>query len=256
MKSRLDTFLVENGWFETKNKAQAMILSGEVKVNGETIRKSGAIIDFTPETKIEIKTMPYVSRGGLKLEGAIKAFGIDLKDRVCLDCGASTGGFTDCMLQNGAKKVYAVDVGYNQLDWKIRNDDRVKVIERTNVKNCPFEAIYAPEDELASFCAMDLSFISVTKVLENVVKLVDSPCEFVILVKPQFEAERQNIEKGGVVRDEKVHLHVIETVKACCEGLALEVVGVVDSPIVGAKEGNKEFLLYVRREAQNAEGVG
>lgn len=244
MKSRLDTFLVENGWFETKNKAQAMILSGDVKVNGETIRKNGAIIDFTPETKIEIKTMPFVSRGGLKLEKAIKAFNINLKERTCIDCGASTGGFTDCMLQNGAAKVYAVDVGYGQLDWKIRNDNRVKVVERTNIKNCTPEDIYSDKDELPDFCAMDLSFISITKVLKNILKLVKSNCEFAILIKPQFEAGKNEIEKGGVVKNENVHIRIKEDIKKFCTSCGIEVLGITDSPVRGAKEGNKEFLLY------------
>lgn len=249
MKSRLDTYLVENGWFETKNKAQAMILAGEVKVNGETIRKSGTMIDFTPQTKIEIKTMPFVSRGGFKLEKAINTFEINLKERICIDCGASTGGFTDCMLQNGAKKVYAVDVGYGQLDWKIRNDNRVKVVERTNIKNCTPEAIYSPENELPDFelpdfCAMDLSFISIKKVLNNVKRLVKPNCEFVILIKPQFEAEKNKIEKGGVVKSKEVHEQIKEDIENFCASCRIDVSAIIDSPIKGAKEGNKEFLLY------------
>ena len=186
-KKRLDAYLCEKQYFETKTKAQNAIIAGDVQVNGETIYKPAYDIDETKEYDINIKTLKYVSRGGFKLEKALLSFNIDLKDKICLDAGASSGGFTDCMLQNQAKFVYAVDVGYGQLAWKLRqNTKQVKVIERTNIKNCDYSQIYDENDILPSFCAMDLSFISILKVLENIVKLTSKDCEIVALIKPQF----------------------------------------------------------------------
>ena len=166
-KERLDKILTDKGFFETKSKAQAAIMAGDVKVDGITITKAGFQLELKENTTFEIKSMPFVSRGGFKLDKAIKTFNINLKDKICLDAGASTGGFTDCMLQNGAKKVYSVDVGYGQIAWKLRTDERVKVIEKTNIKNCNFSDIYSDGDEKANFLTMDLSFISIKKVIKN-----------------------------------------------------------------------------------------
>ena len=255
MKKRLDSILFEHGFFETKNAAAASILAGNVKIDDTVIDKAGKLFDpdklFNPsnKSKIEIKTMPYVSRGGLKLEYAVKTFNINLKNKICIDIGASTGGFTDCMLQFGAKKVYAVDTGYNQLAWKLREDKRVIVKEKTNVKNCSFEDIFetpfVENSQMPEFMCMDLSFISIKKVLRNVLNFTKKEnAEFVFLIKPQFEAERCEIQKGGVVRDEKVHKKIIEDIKSYAENFNLEFKGLSVSPVRGAKQGNKEFLIY------------
>ena len=177
-KKRLDLILFEHGFFDTKNSASSAILAGNVKIDDKLVTKAGELFseeklfDESKPAKIEIDIMPYVSRGGLKLEHAIKEFNIDLKDKICIDMGASTGGFTDCMLQHGAKFVYALDCGYNQLSWKLKNDKRIKSIEKINVKNCTFEEIFSENDELPTFMSMDLSFISIKKVLENCKNLI------------------------------------------------------------------------------------
>ena len=241
-KERLDKILVEKGFFETKNKAQAAIMAGDVKVNGETITKAGWGLEFKENTKIEIKTLPFVSRGGLKLQKAVKEFEIALNGRVCLDAGASTGGFTDCMLQSGAQKVYAVDVGYGQIAWKLRNDPRVKVVERTNIKNCAPAEIYDENDALPDFCAMDLSFISITKVLGNIKKLMKPEnIEIMTLIKPQFEAGRKLVGKNGVVRELSTHVEVIRSVIDHAQALGLFMKRLSYSPIKGPA-GNIEYL--------------
>ena len=245
-KERLDKILVEKGFFETKNRAQAAIMAGDVKINGETITKAGWGLELKENTKIEIKTLPFVSRGGLKLQKAVKEFGIDLNGRICLDAGASTGGFTDCMLQSGAKKVYAVDVGYGQIAWKLRSDERVKVVERTNIKNCAPDAIYAENDVLPDFCAMDLSFISITKVLENIKRLMKPEnIEIMALIKPQFEAGREFVGKNGVVRELSTHIEVIRSViDFARENTGLFVQKLSYSPIKGPA-GNIEYLVLL-----------
>ena len=243
-KERLDKILVDCGYFETRQKAQAAIMAGDVKVNGETITKSGHQMINDEKTNIEIKTMPYVSRGGFKLEKALNRFGINLENRICLDAGASTGGFTDCMLQRGAKFVYAVDVGYGQFAWKLRQSEKVKVIERTNVKNCDVSEIYDGNEPIAEFCAMDLSFISITKVLPNVIKL--------LLIKPQFEAGKGLVGKNGVVREKSTHVNVIENVINCAKELGLFVCGLDFSPIKGPK-GNIEYLIHLKNEKTETE---
>ncbi|MDD3236617.1 MAG: TlyA family RNA methyltransferase [Candidatus Gastranaerophilales bacterium] len=242
-KDRLDKILFEKGYFDTKSKAQAAIMAGDVKINDETITKAGFQIEIKDNTKIEIKTMPFVSRGGFKLDKAIKTFNINLKDKTCLDAGASTGGFTDCMLQNGANKVYAVDVGYGQIAWKLRNDQRVKVVERVNVKNCVSSDIYSENDILPTFCAMDLSFISITKVLENILKLM-SPYEnqIMALIKPQFEAGKDQVGKNGVVREESTHIEVIKNVLDFAEKIGLKAINLDFSPIKGPA-GNIEYIV-------------
>lgn len=257
MKKRLDLILFEHGYFESKNSAQVNILAGNVKINDTVVSKAGELYDenklFDPNSpiKLEIKTIPYVSRGGLKLKGAVDEFKINLKNKICIDIGASTGGFTDCMLQEGAKKIYAVDVGYGQIAWKLRSNERVVVIEKINVKNCKFKDIFntetLEEEAMPEFLSMDLSFISIKKVLQNVLNFVKKEAEMVLLIKPQFEAEKNEIAKGGVVKDEAVHKKIIEAIKEYASNLGLKTVGVIKSPIQGAKQGNTEYLIYLRR---------
>ena len=245
MKERLDKILTDRGFAQNKSQAQGLILAGHVKVNGEKVTKAATQFDTQKDISIEVITLPFVSRGGLKLDKAVKAFEIDLKDKICLDAGASTGGFTDCMLQNNAKKVYAVDVGYGQIAWKIRQDERVKTIERTNIKNCGFLEIFDNEDdEKCDFCAMDLSFISITKVLENIKNfLKPDSFEIVSLIKPQFEAGREFIEKKGVVKDKNVHKNVIKNVIDFAASIGLNAQKLTFSPITGPA-GNIEYLVY------------
>lgn len=257
-KKRLDLILFEHGFFETKSAASANILAHNVKINGSVVSKAGELFDesvlFDPEkpVSIEIDSIPFVSRGGLKLEHAIKEFNIDLKDKICIDMGASTGGFTDCMLQYGAKKVIALDCGYNQLAWKLRGDKRVESIEKINVKNCTFFDVYGKdslkEEELPEFMSMDLSFISIKKVLENCKNLIRKDAHAVLLIKPQFEADRADIDKGGVVKDEKVRKKIIEDIKNFVSSVGFLTLGVIESPIQGAKSKNIEYLIYVKRE--------
>lgn len=244
-KERLDQILVDKGYFETKSKAQGAIMAGDVKINDEVITKAGYQLELKETTRIDIKSLPFVSRGGLKLDKAVKAFEIDLTDRVCLDAGASTGGFTDCMLQNNAKKVFAVDVGYGQLAWKLRSDERVKTVERTNIKNCELSEIYDDNDILPDFCAMDLSFISITKVLENVKKLMHpQKQEIVSLIKPQFEAGKELVGKNGVVREKSTHLKVINDVIEFAQSIGLYPQKLTFSPIKGPA-GNIEYLVLL-----------
>ena len=257
MKKRLDLILYELGYFETKSKAMASIIAGDVKIGTEVIKKAGEMYDFETfkekiEPKLEIKKEKFVSRGGLKLEHAIKEFKIDLKDRICFDAGASTGGFTDCMLQFGAREIWAVDCGYNQIDWKIKTNPKVHNVEKTNLKNCTFKDIYETDNkeeaELPTFLSMDLSFISIKKVLKNLLPFISKKSELVLLIKPQFEADRGDILKGGIVKDVKVHEKIIEDIKNYTKSLNLETLGVVKSPIVGNKSGNTEYLIYLKRD--------
>ena len=247
-KERLDKILTDKGFFETKSKAQAAIMAGDVKVDGIVITKAGFQIEPKENTIFEIKSMPFVSRGGFKLDKAIKAFNIDLTNKICLDAGASTGGFTDCMLQNGAKKVYSVDVGYGQIAWKLRTDNRVKVIEKVNIKNCSLADIYEENEEKAQFLTMDLSFISITKVLENLIKLADENLfEIVSLIKPQFEAGKEQVGKNGVVREKEIHIEVINNVLNYCTEQGLYIKDLTFSPIKGPA-GNIEYLVYLTNQ--------
>ena len=250
-KERLDKVLVDLGYFENKSKASAAIMAGNVKINDEVITKSGFQINPEKKMTVEVKTLPYVSRGGLKLEKALKTFDVNVKDRVCFDAGASTGGFSDCLLQNGAKKIYAADVGYGQLAWKIRSDERVKVIERTNIKNCAFSDIYDEGDEIADLLVMDVSFISITKVLPNLKTLLNPDFhELVCLIKPQFEAGKEFVEKGGVVRDKKVHIDVINNVIEFAKTLGYTATELTSSPIKGPS-GNIEYLVHFSTDSKN-----
>ena len=253
MKERLDKYLTDLGYFETKSKASAAILAGHVKINDEYITKAGFQINPSKEYDIVVKSMPYVSRGGFKLKKALDAFNFCVENRICFDAGASTGGFTDCLLQNGAKFVYAVDVGYGQLDWKIRSDNRVKTIERTNLKICQFSDIYEDNEPVADLLVSDLSFISLTKVLENLKKLLNPDFhEMICLIKPQFEAGKEKVEKGGVVRDKKVHKEVIENVLKFAKSLGYSIKGLTYSSIKGPS-GNIEYLVWLSTEQTEPE---
>ncbi len=242
MKERLDVLLVKKNLAESREKAKAVIMSGIVYVDGQKEDKAGACFD--PEAEIEVRgsTLKYVSRGGLKLEKAMECFPIVLERKVCMDVGASTGGFTDCMLQNGAARVYAVDVGHGQLAWKLRNDERVVCMEKTNIR------YVTPEDvgEAVAFVSIDVSFISLTKVLGPVRELAEPDSEIVCLIKPQFEAGREKVGKKGVVREKSVHLEVIGAVASFAGSIGLEALGLTFSPIRGP-EGNIEYLLYLKK---------
>lgn len=243
MKERLDILLVKQGLAASREKAKAMIMTGNVFVNGEREDKAGTMFN-EEKAKIEIKghTLKYVSRGGLKLEKAMKNFGVDVFGAVCMDIGSSTGGFTDCMLQNGAVKVFAVDVGHGQLDWKLRKDSRVVCMERTNIRYVTPEDIGEPID----FASVDVSFISLTKVLPVAKTLLRDGAKMVCLIKPQFEAGREKVGKKGVVREKSVHLEVIEMVMAHVVSIGFEVLDLDFSPIKGP-EGNIEYLLYIQK---------
>lgn len=252
-KERLDKYLVDLGYFETKSKASSAILAGHVKINDEYITKAGFQISPDKEYEIIVKSMPYVSRGGFKLKKALDTFPVKIESRICFDAGASTGGFTDCLLQNGAKFVYAVDVGYGQLDWKIRSDKKVKTIERTNLKICDYTDVYSQDEPPADLLVSDLSFISLTKVLKNLKKLLNPEFhEMVCLIKPQFEAGKDNVEKGGVVRDKKVHISVIKNVIDFAVSLGYAVKGLTYSSIKGPS-GNIEYLVWLTTDESNFE---
>lgn len=250
-KERLDKYLTDLGFFETKSKASAAILAGQVKIDDEYITKSGYQINIEKEHNINVKSMSFVSRGGFKLKKALDTFQICIKDRICLDAGASTGGFTDCLLQNGAQFVYAADVGYGQLDWKIRSDIRVKTIEKTNLKNCTFNDIYDENEPVADLLVSDLSFISLTKVLENLKTLLNPDFhEMICLIKPQFEAGKENVEKGGIVTDKKIHRQVIQNVIDFAQNIGYSVKGLTYSSIKGPS-GNIEYLLWISNDKEN-----
>ena len=247
MKERLDILLVSQGLAASREKAKAIIMSGNVLVNGQREDKAGTMIDVKAEITVKGGQLKYVSRGGLKLEKAMSHFDLTLEGRVCMDVGASTGGFTDCMLQNGAVKVYSVDVGHGQLDWKLRNDPRVVCMEKTNIRYVTPEQIEEP----AAFVSIDVSFISLTKVLPPVRELMTEDGEIVCLIKPQFEAGREKVGKKGVVRDPKVHEEVIEKVIDFAATVGLESRELEFSPIKGP-EGNIEYLLHLLKRPDAA----
>lgn len=242
MKKRLDVLLVERGLATSREKAKAMIMAGEVLVDNEREDKAGSMFPEEVEIVLKGKPLPYVSRGGLKLEKAMKNFNLTLDGKVCMDVGASTGGFTDCMLQNGAVKVYSVDVGHGQLDWKLRNDPRVVCMERTNIRYVVTEDI----EERPSFVSIDVSFISLTKVLLPVRNLMEENGEIAALIKPQFEAGREKVGKKGVVRDPAVHKEVIEMVISYAKSISFGVRHLEFSPIKGP-EGNIEYLVHLQK---------
>lgn len=245
MKERIDKLLCDRGLAEGRQQARALILEGTVLVNDQRIDKPGIKVD--PSSTIRLKRLPrtYVSRGGKKLERALDAFAPDIHGWVCLDVGASTGGFTDCLLQRGASKVYAVDVGHNQLDWKLRSDARVVAIEGLNARYLKLEDIGEPVDLIT----LDLSFISLTLVLPALRLFAKANTKILCLIKPQFEVGKGQVEKGGLVTDPRKHLQVIEKVGSAARSLGYTVAGVVDSPILGA-DGNKEFFMGLSLEGQ------
>ena len=241
-KVRLDKLLSERGIVESREKAKAIILGGNVFVNGIIIDKAGALVKS--DVILDVKSrLPYVSRGGLKLEHALKEFDMDVRGKIAMDVGASTGGFTDCLLQNGSKKVYAIDVGYGQFDWTLRGNERIVLLEKTNIRYLDGDPVPDPID----IATIDVSFISLLKVIPNVLDFLIPNGEIIALIKPQFETGRENVGKGGVVKDENRQLEVIERIKTESEKMGLEVKGVTKSPIKGAK-GNVEYFIYLRKK--------
>lgn len=254
-KNRLDKLLFEKGLVESREKARALILGGNILVNGVKADKAGTLVK--DDALIEIlQKMPYVSRGGLKLEAAIRDFEIDVRNKIAIDAGASTGGFTDCLLQQGAKKVYAIDVGYGQFDYKLRNDPRVILLEKTNIRyldetvtSCKSQVASQQIEELKNkkidIITIDVSFISLLKVIPAVSAFLKPGGEIIALIKPQFEAGREHVGKGGVVRDEARRLEVVEKIKAETAKMGFGVKGLIRSPITGPK-GNVEYLIYLK----------
>lgn len=241
-KERLDVLLVKRGLAESREKAKAVIMAGEVFVNNQREDKAGQTFPVTAAIEVRGKKMKYVSRGGYKLEKAMESFPIVLNDCVCMDVGSSTGGFTDCMLQNGARFVYAIDVGTNQLAWKLRQDERVRSMEKTNIR------YVTPEDigEAVDFVSIDVAFISLTKVLTPVKELMKEGAQMVCLIKPQFEAGREKVGKKGVVRDPAVHVEVVRKIFDFCLENGFDVLNLDYSPIKGP-EGNIEYLIHLRK---------
>lgn len=245
-KERIDVLLVEKLGVESREKAQKTIMAGIVYVDNNKIDKPGTKVDSESDIEIRGNALPYVSRGGLKLEKAIELYGLDLNEKRCMDIGASTGGFTDCMLQNGAGHVYSVDVGYGQLDWKLRNDTRVTNMERTNIRYVTLAEI----GDSLDFISIDVSFISLRLVLPVASNLLKEDGQIVFLIKPQFEAGREHMKKSGVVRDSRIHEEVINNVLSYAAEAGIRVEDVTFSPIKGPK-GNIEFLAYGRKSDSN-----
>ena len=245
MKERLDVLMVKRNLAESREKAKAILMSGIVYVDGQKEDKAGTFFEDTAVIEVRGHTLAYVSRGGLKLEKAMNRFHLDLKDKVCMDVGASTGGFTDCMLQNGAARVYAVDVGHGQLAWKLRNDPRVVCMEKTNIRYVTREQVPEP----IQFASADVSFISLTKVLGPVKALLVDGAEMVCLIKPQFEAGREKVGKKGVVREKSTHLEVIRMVMDYAWSLGFDLLHLDYSPIKGP-EGNIEYLLHIKKRPE------
>jgi len=245
-KERLDKLLVEKGFVQSRERARALIMAGKVAVEGKVIDKPGVQIKVEANLQLRGDESPYVSRGGEKLEGALKIFGIDPKGMVVMDVGASTGGFTDCVLQKGAQKVYAVDVGYGQLAWKLQKDARVINLERRNIRYLQREEV---QDE-TDLILIDTSFISIEKFLPSLVRFLKKGGSILSLIKPQFEVGKGEVGKGGVVRDGALHRKVIERISKFSQEVGLQVLGVIESPLLGPK-GNKEFFIYLKREGRN-----
>ena len=243
MKDRLDKVMFERGMVKSRERAKALIMEGRVFVEDKPVIKAGTMI--TPGARIEVKgeELPYVSRGGLKLEAALAHFGIDLTDKIVMDVGSSTGGFTDCMLQRGAGKVYCIDVGYGQFSWPLRKDPRVILHERTNIRYLGSEKV----PEVIAFATVDVSFISLRHVLSKVAEFVKKGGEILPLVKPQFEVGREEVGKGGIVREEGKRLAVVDSIKTFAEEKGLRSLGIFQSPIPGQK-GNIEYFLFLRKE--------
>jgi len=242
-KERLDNLLVDRGLVSSRERAKALIAAGKVFVDQQKVDKPGATVRVEAQLQLTAQ-LPYVSRGGLKLEGALRAFGIDPGGMVVMDVGASTGGFTDCILQRGAKKVYAVDVGYGQLAWKLRNDLRVVNLERANIRYLQREAV---EEEGVDLILIDTSFISIEKFLPHLLGFLKEGGILLGLIKPQFEVGKGEVGKGGVVKDPALHQKTIDRISAFSRELGLRVLGVVESPLLGPK-GNKEFFIHLARK--------
>jgi 23S rRNA (cytidine1920-2'-O)/16S rRNA (cytidine1409-2'-O)-methyltransferase len=253
-KGRFDKLLVEKGMVQSRERARALIMAGKVAVEGKKIDKPGIQIDVDAQLQLQGEDSSYVSRGGEKMEGALKAFGIDPKGMVVMDVGASTGGFTDCILQKGAKKVYAVDVGYGQLAWRLQKDPRVVNLERRNVRYLQRKEV----EEKIDLILIDTSFISIEKFLPHLLEFLKRGGAILSLIKPQFEVGKGEVGKGGVVRDKVLHEKVIDRISTFSRGLGLKVLGVAESQLLGPK-GNKEFFIYLKKEyekdGQN-EGTG
>ena len=245
---RLDTLLVDRGLAPSRERARALIIAGQVRVEGQPVTKAGALVSSEAPVTVDTPDHPYVGRGGVKLAHALDVFGVDARDRRALDIGASTGGFTDVLLQRGAARVVALDVGHGQLDWKLRNDSRVLVLERVNART--LTAGQLPENARQfDIVTIDVSFISLRHILPVLPPLLAPAADVLALVKPQFEAGRGDVGKGGVVRDPEIHVRVIGEVTAAAEGLGFRRAGMVESPITGM-EGNREFLLHLNLAAQ------
>lgn len=245
MKERLDVLLVKQGLAESREKAKTMIMAGNVFIKGQREDKPGASFDETVVIEMRGNTLRYVSRGGLKLEKAMQEFPVSLKDGICMDIGSSTGGFTDCMLQNGAAKVYAIDVGHGQLAWSLRQDKRVVCMEKTNFRYVTREQIAEEID----FASVDVSFISLTKILLPAIHLLRENGQMVCLIKPQFEAGREKVGKKGVVREASVHMEVIDKVIQYARSIGFTICGLSFSPVKGP-EGNIEYLLFIQKTAE------
>lgn len=248
VKKRLDVLLTEQGYADSRSKAQAIIMSGQVYVNGQKADKPGVSYEETVQLEVRGAVCPYVSRGGLKLEKALRDFGVKPVGYVCSDSGASTGGFTDCLLQQGASKVYAIDVGYGQLDWKIRSDERVVVMERTNIRYVTPEQLGEPLD----LSVVDVSFISLKIVLPTIKSLLKPTGQVLCLIKPQFEAGKEKVGKKGVVRDAGTHREVLDQFVQLADSLEFKILGLTFSPVKGP-EGNIEFLAHLSLD--NVEGI-
>lgn len=242
-KERLDVLLVSLGLATSRELAKAYIMAGDVYVDGNKEEKAGTKINVKSKIEVRCREMPYVSRGGFKLEKAMAEFPVNLKDKICMDIGSSTGGFTDCMLQNGASKVYSIDVGYGQLAWKLRNDERVVCMEKTNVRYITDEQV----PDKPEFASVDVSFISLTKVIPPALAVMSDSAQIVCLIKPQFEAGREKVGKKGVVKDKKVHEEVILKIVDFAFEIEMNVIGISFSPIKGP-EGNIEYLIMLDRK--------
>jgi 23S rRNA (cytidine1920-2'-O)/16S rRNA (cytidine1409-2'-O)-methyltransferase len=241
-KQRLDLAVLSRGLAASRQRARALIMSGKILVNRKMIDKPGVPVADQDDILLKGDDHPFVSRGGLKLEAALRAFEVGVADKVCLDVGASTGGFTDCLLQHGAGKVYTVDVGYGQLAWKLRQDPRVAVFERTNIRHLPFETV----GDSVDLVTIDVSFISLRIVVPAVLQFMKETAALLALIKPQFEVGKGQVGKGGVVRDQRLHQQVLDELTAFFGRIPLSVIGVIDSPILGPK-GNKEFFILLQR---------
>ncbi len=249
-KQRIDLLLVHRGLFESRTKAQAAVMAGLVFADKKKIEKPGTEVPISAKIDVKGEVHPFVSRGGVKLEHALNKFKVEVKDKVVIDVGASTGGFTDCLLQRGAKKVYAIDVGYGQLAWKLRQNEKVIPVERTNIRELNAKDLYKGKDEKADMATIDVSFISLSKVLPSVYNLLKEGGEVVALVKPQFEAERHEVERGGLIKKKKVHEKTLRKVIHDAETNKFGTLDITCSPISGA-DGNLEFFVYLKKNEKS-----